>query len=313
LISIAELGRDEGGRSWMITARPLVEADLGAVVELLHAYDRRWFGEPLLTLEDVRADWAAPAFDLAVDSEGWEEDGELVAFGTLGTRGEIEIGVRDDWVGAGLEDALLERWETEARGRGFDAVRRDLPTADEEGRGLLEARGWTVLRTGWMLQLAAGTPVEAGTLPDGYVVRPMGEADVEAVHVVVREAFARYSSTRRTYADWRAGMIDRPDVTLGHCRVATWQGEVVGACLAIDPAADPGAEQEVWVPQLAVADDHRRRGVARELLAATTLAARERGVPQLALYTHADTGALGLYERFGMVVRHSLVECSLTL
>lgn len=301
----------------MITARPLVEADLGAVLELLHAYDRRWFGEPLLTVEDVRADWAAPAFDLAVDSEGWDEDGELVAFGTLGTRGEIELAVHDDWAGAGLEDSILGRWETEARARGLDGVRRDLPAADARGRTLLEARGWTVLRTGWLLQLAAGTPVERATLADGYAVRAMTEADVPAVHVVMREAFARYSSTRRTYADWRAGMIDRPDVTLEHCRVAVWQGEVVGACLAIDPATDPatdpGAGQEVWVPQLAVADDHRRRGVARELLAATTLAARERGVPQLALYTHADTGALGLYERFGMVVRHSLVECGLTL
>ena len=93
----------------MITARPLVEADLGAVVDLLHAYDRRWFGEPLLTLEDVASDWRAPAFDLALDSEGWEDDGELVAFSTLGTRGGVELAVRDDWAGTGLEDALLAR------------------------------------------------------------------------------------------------------------------------------------------------------------------------------------------------------------
>jgi GNAT superfamily N-acetyltransferase len=297
----------------MITARPLVAADLDAVVALLHAYDRRWFGEPLLSVADVQADWAAPDFDLSVDSEGWDEEGELVAFGTLGTRGEIELGVRDDWTGAGLEDALLERWETEARTRGFRTVRRDLPAADEEGRALLQARGWAVLRTGWMFQLAPGTPVERRSLPDGYTLRPMAEADVETVHGVMGEAFARYGATRRSYADWRAGTVDRPDLTLAHCRVAAWRDEVVGACLAIDPAPGPDAVQEVWVPQLAVADGHRRRGVARELLAAATLAARERGVGQLALYTHADTGARSLYERFGMVVRHSLVECSLTL
>ncbi len=299
----------------MITARPLVEADLETVVELLHAYDRRWFGEPLLTVEDVRADWAAPDFDLAVDSEGWDDDGELVAFGTLGTRGAIEVAVRQDWAGSGLEDALLGRWETEARARGFDAVRRDLPADDVESRTLLEARGWTVLRTGWMFQLPAAAPVEPCDLPEGYVVRPMTEADVAAVHDLMRAAFARYGPTRRSYADWRAGMIDRPDVTLEHCRVATWRGEPVGACLLNDPAEPPdgSAEAEAWVPQLAVADGHRRRGLARELLAATTLAARERGVPLLALYTHADTGARSLYEGFGMVVRHTLVECALTL
>ena len=300
----------------MITSRPLVDADLATVMELLHAYDRRWFGEPLLTLEDVRADWAAPAFDLAVDSEGWEEDGELVAFGTLGTRAEIEVAVRDDWVGAGLDDAVLDRWEIEARRRGFDAVHRDLPAADGEGRALLESRGWTVRRTGWMFRLDAATPVELQTLPSGYAVRPAAEADVPTMHTVIREAFAQYGPTRRSYADWRAGMIDRPDVTLGHCRVVSWQGEVVGACLVIDPAAGDdgeGVEGEAWVPQLAVSAEHRRRGLARELLAATTLAARARGVPRIALYTHADTGARSLYERFGMVVRHTLVECSLTL
>lgn len=305
----------------MITARPLVEGDLAAVLDLLRAYDRRWFGEPLLTEADVRATWAAPGFDLTTDSEAWDEDGTVVAFGTLGTGAEIELGVHDDWVGAGLEDAVLDRWETEARRRGFDEVRRDLPAAHQEGRALLEARGWAVRRTGWMLRLTPGTEVERRTLPDGYVVRPMREADVPAVHEVMRDAFAPYGSTRRSYADWRAGLIDRPDVTLEHGQVATWRGELVGACLVSDldadpdpdAAPDPAGEPEAWVPQLAVRDEHRRRGVARELLAATTLAARERGVPRLALYTHADTGALSLYERFGMVVLHTLLECSLTL
>lgn len=297
----------------MITPRSLVQTDLAAVVDLLHAYDRRWFGEPLLSAEDVRAEWAAPAFDLAADSEGWDEDGTLVAFGTLGTRAEIELAVRDDWAGSGLADALLERWETEARRRGFDAVHRHLPAADDEGLALLQTRGWAVERTGWMLQLGAETPVEPGNLPAGYVVRPLREADVPAVHVLVSDAFAPYGSTRRSYADWRAGTIDRPDLTQEHCRVATRRSEVVGVCLVVDPAGGAAPGAEAWVPQVAVHADHRRRGLARALLAATALASRERGVPGLALYTHAETGARSLYEDFGMVVRHTLVECTLAL
>ena len=296
----------------MITARPLDEDDLPAVVDLLQAYDRRWFSEPVLSAADVRAEWSAPAFHLATDSEGWEEDGELVAFGTLGSRAGVELAVRDDWAGAGLEDALLDRWETAARDRGLDTVHRDLPAADEEGRARLEARGWRVRRTGWLLRLPPETPVEANEPPPGYALRPMREADAPAVHTVVDDAFAAYGH-RRSYEDWRAGTVDRPDVTPGHCHVATWQGEVVGVCLVVDPPADAGPEPEAWVPQVAVAHDHRRHGLARELLARTALAARGRGLPGLALYTNADTGALGLYERFGMAVRHTLVECSLTL
>src|SRR3954470_8529455 len=160
----------------MIAARPLVEADLPAVLDLLHAYDRRWFGEPLLTLEDLRSEWAAPAFDLGADSEGWDEDGTLVAFATLGTRGGVELAVREDWAGSGLEDALLERWETQARRRGFVDVHRDLPAADEVGRALLESRGWTQRRTGWLLELAPEQAVTLSALPAGYAVRPMREA-----------------------------------------------------------------------------------------------------------------------------------------
>ena len=294
----------------MITARPLEPADLEAVVELLTAYDRRWFGEPFLAAEDVRAGWAAPGFDLAADSEGWEEDGGLVAFGTL-AHAHVELAVREDWAGAGLEDALLDRWETEARRRGLRAVQRHLAAADAPGLALLVARGWEVRRPGWSLRLEAATPVEAPVLPAGYAVRPMREADLGAVHTLVTEAFAAYGPTS-TYADWRAGTVDRADATVGHGRVAIRAGEVVGACLVVDPT-DLGPEAEAWVPELAVARGHRRQGLGRALLAATALAARERGVPRLGLYTHSGTGALSLYEGVGLVVRHHLVECGLTL
>ena len=299
----------------MITARALVGTDLDAVVELLEAYDRRWFGEPFLTADDVRAGWGAPGFVLAEDSEGWDEDGALVAFGTL-AQAHVELAVRDDWAGAGLEDALLDRWEGEARRRGLDAVHRHLAAADAPGLALLADRGWEVVRPGWSLRLEARTPVVLPELAAGYALRPMREADLPAVHALVTQAFAAYGPTRG-YADWRAGTVDRPDATVRHGRVVTRDDEVVGACLVLDPpaaglgAAGPGAE--AWVPELAVGERHRRQGLGRALLGATALAARERGVPRLGLYTHSATGALGLYESVGLVVRHSLLECRLTL
>ena len=301
----------------MITARPLVDSDLPAVIALLHAYDRRWFGGPLLSETDLRTEWGSAAFDPGRDGEGWDEDGALVAFGTLGTAGGIELGVRDDWAGAGLEAAVLQRWEDEARRRGLDAVSRDLPADDQAGRDLLEGRGWSANRTGWLLELAAATPVESRPLPAGYAVRELRETDVGAAYDVVREGFTPYGGTIRPFADWRAHRLDRPDVALASCRVATWGDELVGVCLVEDPLDLAGSaaavEPDAWVSQVAVRPAHRRRGLARELLARTTLAARDRGVPSLTLYTHSGTGALGLYEGFGMVVRHTLVEYGLDL
>ena len=219
----------------MITARHLDQSDLDAVVALLHAYDRRWFGEPVLVAEDVAAGWRSPGFDLATDSEGWEDEGALVAFGVLDALGGVELAVREDWAGTGLEAALLDRWEGEARQRGYDSVHRHLAAADLTGQALLVDRGWVVARTGWMLELAAETPVSPRPLPDGYAVRPMVEADVRPVFAVVQDAFAPYSTRHRSFGDWHAGSLARADVTLEHCQVATWRGEVVGACLVMDP------------------------------------------------------------------------------
>ena len=60
--------------------------------------------------------------------------------------------------------------------------------------------------------------------------------------------------------------------------------------------------------QLATRRTHRGRGVAQRLLAETFAAARERGLPQGGLSTDTRTGALDLYLRLGMEVRHT-VDC----
>jgi mycothiol synthase len=299
----------------VITSRPLHHSDLDAAVALLHADDRRWFGEPVLTLEDVRAEWNRPGFDLAAASEGWFDDagprGEaLVAFATLSNRGDLAVAVDEAWQPAGLEEALLQRWEDEARRRGLPRLQRDLAAEDVEGVARLTARSWVLDETGWLLRLEPATPLAARELPGGYAVRPVLEADLPDVHRVVMDAFARYGPTR-PYDDWHSGMVDRPDVTLGHWRLATYAGAAVGVCLVQDTLGAGG--REAWVPQLAVNEEHRRRGLARELLVRVALAARERGVPRLGLYTSEATGALGLYEGLGMRVLHTLSTCTLTL
>lgn len=300
----------------MITSRPLEQTDLEAAVALVHADDRRWFGEPVLAVEDVRAEWNRPGFDLGADSEGWFDDeapeGEqaLVALATLTHRGDLVVAVDQAWEGAGLEEALLQRWEDEARRRGLPTLHRDLPADDVEGLARLAGRGWQVEEEGWILRLEPSAPLEAGSLPSGYAVRPVAEADLPEVHRVVMEAFAQYGPSR-PYEDWRSGMVDRPDVAVGHWRLATYAGLAVGACLVQDPLG--AGSGEAWVPQVAVVPGHRRHGLARELLVRVALAARERGVARLGLFTYEATGALGLYERVGMRVVHRLRTCALDL
>ncbi len=48
--------------------------DASAVLDLIVARDIADLGRPDYTLEDVRADWAAPGFDLALDAWLVEQD-----------------------------------------------------------------------------------------------------------------------------------------------------------------------------------------------------------------------------------------------
>lgn len=295
-----------------LESRPLTWADLSAVCALQNAYDRRFFGEPLLAVEDVRADWRNPEFALTQDSEAWvSAAGDLVGFATLDHRGGLESVVADDPTVCWLADVLEARWEGEAARRGHAAVHRHVAAADALGIERLRRRGYHRQYTVWTLTLPQQVGVCRRELPSGYRVVPFSEADARDAYAVIADAFAEWGGRQRSYGAWRAAVLDRPDVSLPHCLLARFGEEVVGVCLVVDPVAD--RRPELWVAQLAVRADHRRRGVAQELLARTVLAARARGVAEVGLATDTRTGALALYERLEMTVRHTLHAYALAL
>jgi mycothiol synthase len=289
-------------------------ADAPAVLGLAHDYDRRFFGGPVLARNDLLALWGSLDLVLSRDTEAWLDGERLVGYATLDARGDLELGVDDGWAWAGLEEVLLSRWEAAAGRRGLAEVGRYLAAADAGGADRLLARGYVARYTCWVLSLDPEVPLPERALPAGYAVRPFAEPDAAAVHVLVRDAFAEWGGVPRSFAAWRATVLDRPDVTPAHHRVVTYQGAVVGACLVIDPdPTGPPDRPEAWVAQLAVHPGHRRRGLAARLLAHTGRAARERGTPYLGLSTDTRTGALGLYQGLGMRVRHTLVRYALDL
>ncbi|CAM3576925.1 GNAT family N-acetyltransferase [Deinococcus frigens] len=128
------------------------------------------------------------------------------------------------------------------------------------------------------------------------MIRPVRPADAPGV--------ARYrcpaevdAAQRPVYADWVAGAMHR-GLYLGFLAV---EGEVVaGAGLTLlewgptrsDPQPWRGRIVNVWTRP-----DHRRQGLARELLGCCLDAARERGVTRLSLGTTSE--ARHLYEALG--------------
>ena len=92
----------------------------------------------------------------------------------------------------------------------------------------------------------------------------------------------------------------------------TVTGEAIAAHLAAGGggAVDPGRACLLWIERdgglhlsrLAVALEHRRQGLAHALLARAETAARDRGLPHLALSTRlALTGNHRLFTRFGFI------------
>jgi len=160
----------------------------------------------------------------------------------------------------------------------------------------------------WILRLDPDTPIQSRELPPGYAIRPFAMENAESTFAVIRDAFGEWDTApERSFESWRAWTLDRPHVDPSAFRVATYQGEVIGASIVFDSA------DEAWVAQLAVAKPHRGQGVAQQLLADSYAAARERGLPYAGLSTDTRTGALNLYRRLGMRVLFTLHNYTLAL
>jgi ribosomal protein S18 acetylase RimI-like enzyme len=170
---------------------------------------------------------------------------------------------------------------------------------------LLESLGYFVRWNSWVLQLPEGGQIEAQPLPEGYSVRTAEtDPDHRAAWTVIEDAFLEWSEReRRSFEDWSATTVLRPGFEPWNLRiVADTDGNAVGACFLI-LSGDTG-----YVSMLAVRKDHRGLGLARALLADAFANARAHGAARCELATDSRTGALGLYERVGMVVTSTWVH-----
>lgn len=292
-----------------LTTRPLTASDAGAVTELMAACERHDMGEVLIELEDIVADWQRPSVNLATDTLGVFADGRLVAYADVYHARRAEVFVRPDFRGRGIGNALMRwTWST-ALGQGGRLVGQTVPDSLSDAVALFQAAGYRPLWTSWILELPEGAQIAAAALPDGVQIRAFEPGrDEHAAYQVIEDAFNEWPDRdASSYADWAAGVVQRPGFEPWHLLVAVEdvggiEEQVVGACFVI-PSADTG-----WVQQLAVRRDRRGRGLARALLLRAFAEARARGAIRFELNTDSRTGALGLYERVGMRVKQSFVH-----
>ena len=176
---------------------------------------------------------------------------------------------------------------------------------------LLEGLGFRVRWTSWVLKLPDGATIPPRDLPSGYAIRTAQRGQLEAAHDVLEDAFLEWSErARESLEDFDAVTFRRPGFEPWNLRVALDpRGTVVGVSLV--RVSDDGTVG--YVEPIAVRRDQRHRGLAQALLVDSFAQARTRGAFTSELATDSRTGALGLYERVGMVAESVWVNRGIDL
>jgi len=291
-----------------LTQRPLQLDDAQGVFEVMVAQEEQDLGEVMIELADIVGDWGRPKFDVATSTVGVFEGDRLVAYAEVGLGGRGDAAVHPDFRGRGIGTALALWMQDNARSKGVTEIGMPVPL-DSAGDRLLAALGYRVRWESWGLALPEGSAVPHRPLPEGYAVRQADPAEYPQCWTVQEDAFLEWSKRERApFDDWLAEMTGRPGFEPWNIRVVT---DPSGAVVAM--AWVQLGEEAAYIARLATQREQRGRGLAQALLVDAFAVAREHGAVRSELSTDSRTGALGLYEKVGMVVTSTWVNRGLVL
>lgn len=140
-------------------------------------------------------------------------------------------------------------------------------------------------------------------MSDAVAVRRLGPADVEALRAL-NVMFAAAFDDQETYAvappddSWISEVLAKPHI---FALAAEAGGTVIGGLVAYELDKLEQARREVYIYDLAVAEPHRRRGVATAMIERLREFAAKRGA--WVVYVQADYGddpAIALYTKVGV-------------
>ena len=296
-------------------SRPATSADLDAVVALVEAAQLASMGATDNVREELSWYWHLPYVDLVRDTVVVEAGEDLAGYGDVlwnpASPGPLEAtgAVHPSHRGRGIGVAIV-RWTGEAaRDRGAPGVRHSgVYVGDTGARALLEANGFSHVRSSYTMAraLPAGAPP---SLPEGIDIRAFETGRDERTLFEVHEAsFAdHWGFVPRPYESFAAEWYQSDDWVPELTYLAVAGEEVVGHVAALEFATGG------YIGSIGVLRAWRGRGIAQALLhrAFADLAARGRPEVTLGVDAASPTGAVALYEKVGMTVRHEYVTYDL--
>ena len=291
-----------------LTSRPLRLDEAHDVFEVMAAQEAHDLDEVMIEEADIVGDWSRAAFDVAASTLGVFDGDRLVAYGEVGPNGRCDAAVHPDHRGRGVGTAIAHWMQATARERGLGEIGMPVPV-DSDGDRLLASLGYHVRWLSWGLELPAGATVPERPLPEGYAVREADPSEYAQCWTVQEDAFLEWSRReRQPFDDWVAELTGRPGFEPWNLRVVT---DPSGAVVSM--AWVQLGEESAFVARLATRRDQRGRGIAQALLVDAFAVARQHGATRSELSTDSRTGALGLYEKVGMVVTSTWVNRGITL
>jgi GNAT superfamily N-acetyltransferase len=271
---------------------------MAAAAAVWRACDLDEDGEPDITEDDLVAFTQRPSFELGAHSVGVRDGDELVAVAFMLGRRRAFVSVLPEQRGRGT-GTWLARWTQDAaRGAGSDTTDQTLSGNARAAIALVRAGGYRPGYEGWTFELELGREPDPPALPPGYSLRALVPGnDDGAAHRVIEDAFGEWQGRDpRAFEDWAAETLGRPGFRADQIQLVAHGNAVVAAMVTIQDG------DNLWVDQLAVVRDHRRRGVARALLQRAFVLAWRGGARRVRLSTDSRTGARAVYERVGMRV-----------
>jgi GNAT superfamily N-acetyltransferase len=301
--------------------RPYQSSDAEAVAAMFNAVDLAAGRPAALTASLVDDFVRGLVVDFAADSRVVLADGGLVAAGFVttppegGYRVDLAGAVGPAARGAGIGRALLA-WQVRRAEEIHAAIAPDAPWEmhaeaaehDTSALALLARFGLTPVR--YAFDMTASTAnVPDSPAPDGLTITAYDAGRARALYEAHMEAFAdHWGFQRRTFAVWSSVTIGSENFQPELSVVAMDGAEIAGYVLAYDDAV----ADRVYVGQVGVRRPWRRRGLAGAMLTHVLRLGAEAGRKTAALDVDSGslTGAVGVYERVGFQVEHTMVTCA---
>ncbi len=208
-----------------------------------------------------------------------------------------------EWRNRGIGTAMLH-WD-EARCRALaatHAIRQkafygaNASETERDATALLLHNGYHVAFTLLEMGLDDLSRLPQATLPPGFVTRPLTPEDLPALFYSMNECYADYRfSEAPDYAAWAT---KQADLTSWHVAWDEHSGQMAGQVQVLR------RKGLVEVEEVSVRAPHRRKGIARALMALGLQAQREQAVRQARLRTLAENPkqAWRVYESLGFRV-----------